>query len=175
MKGSDPVQLSPIPAKDFDAAFALLEQSFPPCERRSRTAARALLSNPAYTLYGIEKSGKQVGVLSLWRLCGLIFIEHFVISPAHRNQGLGLDTLRLLQADGTPLLLECECPDTPVAARRLAFYARAGFYENPVAYAQPPYRKGEHSVPMRLLSWPCALSDPAATVAELFHTVYGIS
>ncbi len=168
------MQLSPILPKNFDAAYALLEQSFPPCERRSRAAARALLSNPAYTLYHIEKDGERVGILGLWRLSELLFIEHFAIFPARRNQGLGLDTLRLLQESGTPLLLECEPPDTALAARRLAFYARAGFCENSVAYAQPPYRKGEASVPMRLLSWPAALLAPKPTVTELYRTVYGI-
>lgn len=168
------MQLRAIAAQEFDAAFALLVQSFPPCERRERDNAYALLSHPAYRLLHIEKDGKRVGVLSVWQLSGHRFIEHFAISPAHRSKGIGGAVLRTLQADGTPLLLECECPDTPIAARRLDFYTRAGFLQNDLCYAQPPYRAGEESVPMRLLSWPCLLPDPTATVTELYRTVYGI-
>jgi hypothetical protein len=61
-----------------------------------------------------------------------------------------------------------------MAVRRLAFYARLGFVENPVDYMQPSYGPGKPRVRMRLLSFPRGLSDAEAssTIVLLEREVY---
>ncbi len=174
-KGCDRIRLLPVLPKEFDAIFDEMERAFPREERREREAARALLSHPAYRLYHTENNGIRVGFLGLWVLTGFIFIEHFVTYPAYRNQGHGAQVLTLLGQQYGTLVLEAEPPETEIAARRLGFYARAGFLQNDSPYLQPAYRAGEAPVPLVLLSYPCVLADPAAVTAQIYRTVYGIT
>ncbi len=174
-KGDDLIRLSAVAPAEFDAIFDEMERSFPVCERRERTHARKLLDHPAYRLFHIEKDGKRMGFFALWLLSGFVFVEHFVIFSAYRNQGLGGQALTLLKAAHPALVLEAEPSDTELAARRLGFYARAGFLQNAYSYLQPAYRKGEPPVPLVLLSYPAPLADPAAVAAQIHRTVYGVS
>ena len=169
------MRLCPVSEAEFDAAFDLIEESFPACERRERAAARALLQDPLYTLYHIEQDGKRVGIFGIWLLRDFTFVEHFAILPAMRNAGLGAKALALLAKEHRLIVLEAEPPESEMAVRRLGFYARAGLLPNDLAYLQPAYRQGEAPVPLLLLSRPAPLSDPATVAAEIHRVVYKVS
>ena len=166
------IQLIPINKADFDAIYTSMEQNFIEDERRSYAHARRVLGHPAFHIYHVESEGEEVGFISFWRLDGVTFAEHFVIFEPYRGQGLGARVLALFQQKFSPLVLECERPESPLQARRAAFYLRNGFHDNPCDYHQPAYREGGNEVPMLLLSYPAPLDDPGATAAYIKHEVY---
>ena len=166
------MKLLEINEQEFEGIYDAMREAFPYEERRGRAAARALLSTPHYRIFHTVIGDERVGFVALWELEGLTFVEHFVTYQAYRNQGFGRQVLSLLQARYPALVLEAEHPDTEMAIRRLAFYARAGFVKNDYPYLQPSYHGGA-GVPLVLLSYPAALADPAATVETLKRAVYG--
>ncbi|MBQ3141374.1 MAG: GNAT family N-acetyltransferase [Clostridia bacterium] len=113
----------------FDAVFAVLDASFPPAEKRPYHEQKALLSEPAYTLFAaFDEAGECLGFLATWQLEDVRFIEHFAVAPSRRNQGLGACLLReYLQSSPLPTVLECELPEGELACRRIGFYERNGF------------------------------------------------
>ena len=162
-------RISPL---DFDEIYAEMALAFPPEERRDREAARAILDDPRYALYHVVHEKERVGFLALWVLDTFTFLEHLVIYPAHRNKGLGGKVITLAKQRFSPFLLECEPPDTEMAARRLAFYRRCGLVQNAHPYLQPSYREGGNGVPLLLMTYPLALTAPTQTVRELYALVY---
>lgn len=166
--------LLPITQFEFDSVYTQLENNFIPDERRERKDARALLENPAFTMYHILKNNEKVGFVTIWELDSFDFIEHFVIYENYRNQGLGAKTLDLLKSRGKKLVLEAELPTDELQKRRVAFYQRCNFVKNQFDYTQPPYKKGGLGVPMVLMSYPCALNDAENTVSKIYKTVYNL-
>ena len=162
----------PVTDAEFDGVFEEMENNFVREERRDREAARALLGEPRYTFFHVEDEGERVGFITLWHLEATTFVEHFVTYEKYRNRGVGRRVLSLLADSYGSLVLEAEHPETEMAARRLAFYGRAGFVKNDYPYLQPSYHGGE-GVPLALLSYPAALADTAATAKMLKHAVYG--
>lgn len=166
------LRLTEISPADFDGIYAEMEKNFIPEERRDYAHAKRVLSCPAFHVYHVESEGKRVGFISLWCLDGVTFAEHFVICERYRGAGIGAGVLPLLQKKFSPLVLECERPETPLQARRAAFYMRHGFCENSCDYHQPCYRQGGTEVPMLLLSYPTRLDDPDAMAAYIRREVY---
>ena len=166
------MKLTEISPAEFDAIYAEMERNFIPDERRDYSHAKRVLSDPRFHVFHIENEGTRVGFISVWCLDGVTFAEHFVIYERFRGKGLGARVLPLLQREFSPLVLECERPETPMQARRAAFYLRSGFCENSCDYHQPAYRAGAAEVPMLLLSYPAPLSDPHATAAYIRREVY---
>lgn len=164
------MQLTPILPGEFPTLYTELCRAFPKNERRDEADARALLARSDYRPLFIESEGERVGLFSLFDLGELLFIEHFLILPEHRNRGLGAGALSLLA--GRMLVLEIELPTTPMAKRRLGFYERNGFFVNALDYAQPPYRNGDAPTPMHLLSSPARLPRPWAVAGMLYEKIY---
>ena len=113
-----------------------------------------------------------MGFVSFWCLDGVTFFEHFVIYESYRGSGIGAKVLALMKEKFSPLVLECERPESPLQARRAAFYKRNGFCENDCDYYQPAYSAQGSEVPMLLLSYPTPLEDPHATAAQIRREVY---
>jgi len=168
------MELLPIAACEFDSIYDAMTEAFPYEERRDRAVARALLAEPRYRIFHTVEEGVRVGFVTLWELDGLTFVEHFVTYPPYRNQGCGAAVIRLLQARYQGLVLEVEHPDTPLAARRQAFYRRCGFACNAYPYVQPSYHGGRAGVPLVLMSYPAALEDPASVKERLYREVYRV-
>ncbi len=169
------MQLLPVSSLEFDTVYDALEEAFPREERRDRQAARLLLTTSAYSLLHVVEEGERRGCVGLWELPGFTFIEHLLTYPAYRNMGLGARVLGALAEGGRPLVLEAEPPISPLAVRRLSFYARCGFHRDPLAYLQPPYREEDEPTPLVLLSYPAPLADARAVAATLYREVYGIA
>lgn len=161
--------------KDFDEMFDIMCSSFPAEERRSYKEQKALLSNPKFTIYVMRNEEAIMGFITLWRLDGFDFIDHFAVNPIFRNKGVGAKLLRELavQRDGR-LCLEVETPESEIAERRIHFYERNGFYLNRYPYTMPPMSEGKPPVPMLIMTSGGEITeDEFETVKnELYREVY---
>ena len=166
------IALMEMEKHEFDGIFAVMEQNFIPDELRDYAEARRVLNEPAYHIFHVVKEGEKVGFITVWCLDGVTFAEHFVIYERFRNGGFGAGALAALQQKFDCIVLEVEHPDTPMKARRLAFYKRNGFFENDYPYFQPAYRQDGSEVPLILMSYPAPLESPAATAAHIRREVY---
>ena len=161
---------------EFDSVFDLMHRSFPAEEYRGRGGQKRLVGRDDYRIY-VDVEGQAVrAFLAAFEFEDFIFIEHFAVDPAYRNQGLGAAVLRgFMQSADKPLCLEVELPDTPLAARRIGFYTRSGFALNGYYYAQPPLRDGARPLPLRIMSFPEPLSEREfeRVRSVLYSRVYG--
>ena len=67
-------------------------------------------------------------------------------------------------------MLEVEPPETDIAARRIEFYKRNGFYFNNYDYTQPSMAVGQPSIPLRIMSFSRPLSQ--AEFVQVKDTLY---
>ena len=166
------MKLAEISHADFDGIYAAMERNFISDERRDYAHAKRVLDCPEFHVLHMECENEKVGFVSFWCLDGVTFFEHFVIYEAYRGKGIGAKVLALMKEKFSPLVLECERPESPLQARRAAFYKRNGFCENGCDYYQPAYSAQGSEVPMLLLSYPAPLEDPNATAALIRREVY---
>ncbi|MFI3175701.1 MAG: GNAT family N-acetyltransferase [Bacillota bacterium] len=164
--------------KEFDSAYAILKESFPIAEFRTKEKQKALLQKKEYVLYGIykEESDEEiVGILATWQIRGYIYIEHFAIKNSLRGSGIGGRLLQQLQESSeTKIVLEVELPEETMQKRRVAFYEKHGFHGNDFSYMQPPLREGEALFPLMLMTYPRSLSETEFLQCKklLYDTVY---
>ena len=65
-------------AEGFAQVFSLMEQAFPPTERRTKAGQRALLHHPGYSYRILRDENKNfLGFLAVWDLGEFRFVEHF--------------------------------------------------------------------------------------------------
>ena len=166
------MNLTKIKREDFDGIYAAMERNFIPDERRDYAHAKRVLDCPEFHVFHVEYENEKVGFVSFWCLNGVTFFEHFVIYEAFRGQGIGEQVLALMKEKFSPLVLECERPESPLQARRAAFYKRNGFCDNDCDYYQPAYSKNGSEVPMLLLSYPAPLTDPHGVAKQIRREVY---
>lgn len=95
-----------------------------------------------------------VGLITYWDFGHFYYVEHFAIDPAQRNGGHGKNVLsHLCQLLEHPIILEVEEPNEDMAQRRIKFYQRHGFSLWEMPYQQPPYKLGDHYLPMLLMAY----------------------
>ncbi len=144
----------------FAEFYRLIEISFPKCEHWSREIHCAEFSDPRFHSICYCPDGLK-GFLNYWDLGGFIYVEHFAVAPELRGQGIGaslMAELRSIVGDAT-LVLEAEpSADSPIAARRIAFYERLGYSLNEYEYIQPAMMDDEPEVPLVIMSSPHSLS-----------------
>lgn len=149
-----------ITESTFDEIFPLLEAAFPENELREKERQKAMLEEPCYRLYGVWKDGGFAAVLAVWEIEDFLYIEHFAVKEEHRNGGYGgmlLDAF--CAAHGRPMVLEVEEPEDALTKRRIGFYERHGFVYNTYPYLQPPMRKGQDVLPLKLMTKPSAIDE----------------
>lgn len=166
--------------KDFDKVYALMEESFPRDERRDYEGQKKLLSNPKYTVFVLPYDEKDQikAFITVYRFDDFAFAEHFAVDPRSRSQGLGSAILEELKKRlPCRICLEAELPETKIAKRRIGFYERNGFYQNPYPYTQPPYSADRKSVPLRIMTTGRPLSKPEFLHIQslLYREVYHVN
>lgn len=142
--------------------------SFPPEERRPwQNMFEGKKSVDCPELFAIElkdlveDSIKIAGLITLWNLDGVKYVEHFAISPSMRSLGLGQKVLSLING---VMILEVEPPEiSPEAERRIEFYHRNGFNLSDIDYIQPPYAPDLPELPLRLMT--------RGNITNIQHTV----
>ena len=138
--------------------------SFPEEERRDFSLVRKLLE---------EDSGFITG----WQFEGFVYAEHFAIDESARNGGIGAKAMTsFLALHEDPVVLEVEMPTEEMSKRRIGFYERLGFVLDHHVYFQPPYRRGEALLEMRLMTHgELDLERSFKRVKTIIHqNVYGV-
>lgn len=133
----------------------LLEQAFPPEERRSAAEQKGVVdTNAHFHPCALVENGGFIGLLTYWRGPGFAYIEHFATDPAVRGRGLGKEALLFFLARvGCPVVLEVEPPVDELRERRIGFYERNGFkLWKDSSYVQPPYQKGMPAIELLLMA-----------------------
>jgi ribosomal protein S18 acetylase RimI-like enzyme len=158
--------------EDFDTIYAEMEKNFILDERRDKEDAEKLFDKSEYVIYRAEKGGENVGFVSVWDLGDFAFIEHFVTYEANRNKGYGSEVLKKLKENYKTLVLEAEPPKADMQKRRIAFYERNGFCQNPQKYIQPSYRRNGHGIELVLMSFPSKLCNFESAVQKIYSIAY---
>lgn len=159
--------------KEFDTVYAIMEQSFPLEEYRPYAAQKALLTDPAYSIYAAKEEGHILGFAAVWQLENWLFLEHLAVDPQLRNCGIGGQLLRYFAEKRC--CLEVEPPETDLARRRIGFYQRNGFCFNDYPYLQPSLGAGRSPVPLYIMTSGSTITpEEFAQVKKLLYTrVYG--
>ncbi len=159
---------------DFEKVFCIMEKSFPLEEYRTYGEQKALLLENAYQIYILhDEDGESViAFIAVWEWEKLLFIEHFAVDPSRRNQGVGKEMLcEIVSASDKTVCLEVEPPDTEIAARRIGFYKRCGFFLNEYAYMQPSISNGRSPIPLQIMTYGRAISkDEFAEIKDTLYT-----
>ena len=133
----------------------IYEAAFPPEERRQWEDIFSS-RDCEHVSWLVTLSNEAIGLVIGWELPSCHYFEYLVIDPELRGQGIGSQVIELLHHkydDELPIVLECEPAGySPMAERRLTFYARFGLLPQPFAYRQPPYGAGLPWVDLLLLS-----------------------
>ena len=149
-----------ITEKTFDEIFPLLEAAFPVTELREKDDQRLLLQEECYSLYGARKENGFAAVFAVWEIEDFLYIEHFAVKEDCRNSGYGGMLLdHLLKEKDRLAVLEVEVPEDELTRRRIGFYERHGLVYNNYPYLQPPLRKGNDLLPLRLMTKPEAIDE----------------
>jgi len=146
---------------EFEKIFAIMKASFPESERRTYAGQKELLADPHYRIICEEDSNNRlVAFLAVWEFPMFRFVEHIAVDPTTRGSGIGGKIMAVyIEESSKPILLEVEYPDTELAQRRIGFYERLGFHLNSFEHVQPPLRKGESDLPLKIMSYPQILTE----------------
>lgn len=155
----------------------LYMSAFPEEERRPWADICQRIDNhdPFFAFYVLQHNGETVGFITLWRLPGALYCEHFAILGEKRGHGYGAAAVAeaIRMGGQNPLVLEVELPEkSEEAVRRIEFYTRCGLTamaEFP--YWQPAYRQDLKEVAMMLMT-SRPLEDPSRFVIMLHTLVY---
>ncbi|WP_020614858.1 GNAT family N-acetyltransferase [Paenibacillus daejeonensis] len=156
----------------FNQIYQMMELSFPKTEFRGYAAQRSLLSRSRYRML-VERNEQQevIGFLAGWEFDQFRYVEHIAVSPTLRGGGVGKRLMQRFMAESElPVILEVECPEGEEQRRRIGFYERLGFKLEDYAYVQPSLRAGEPAVPLRIMSYPQALTP--SVFNEMKRTLY---
>ena len=145
----------------LDAALALLEEAFPPQERRDRDEQLRILSKKDYRFTVAVKNGTLVGLLLYWEVGELLFLEHLATRQDLRGRGYGAAALAHLKSKARPILLEIEPPVDDLTTRRRGFYRRNGFVPAPHHHIQVKYHPGDPDLRLDLLCYPTPITAEA--------------
>lgn len=177
------IELKRIKTSDIDYDFVenLLHASFPEVERRDDENQREITdNNPLFSPYLItddEKSGVNIGLITLWDLGNFHYVEHLATSPEVRNHGYGAKIMEALKnkLNGT-IVLEVEKPEDEISTRRIKFYERCGFKLCYKDYVQPVYRKGGGTIPLYIMFYGTeSIDENFEEIKDKIHFhVYGV-
>lgn len=168
---------SPPSGEMLEQIYSLMERSFPSSERHSLRVFSGQFAREEFRSLCLW-DGALYGFLNLWDFGEFVYFEHFAVEPSLRGRGTGTmlikEALRL--CGGKIVVLEAEPRELgETAERRLSFYGRIGFKENPYPYIQPSMQEGEPPVPLVILSAPDILDEAGFMSVKntLYRQVYG--
>ena len=168
----------PMSREYFSRVFEIIEYSFPKTEHRSLNEHFAEFKKDTFRSMVLDDGGMIMGFMNFWELDGFIYLEHFAVAKDLRGQGLGTYLMDELKKISGTIILEAEPPEqSEIAARRVSYYKRLGFFLNRYKYFQPPYSDGEQPLPLSIMSYPDALSRTRFINIrnELYRSAYEIS
>lgn len=147
--------------KGWKEATALYREAFPAREIRSEADHLRALDDPLYEADGIWLGEQFAGLLYFWRWGEWRYIEHLAVNPELRGRSIGSEALGAF-CRNRRVILEIDPPEDEVSIRRLHFYRRQGFVENPQHYLHPSFRRPFETHRLVLLSYPRAIENDEA-------------
>lgn len=147
--------------KGWAEAWEVYENSFPYCERWNAADYDRAFADPHFTADGIWRGDEFVGLIFHWNAGDFDYVEHLAISPKLRGQDMGSKALAAF-SEGRRVILEIDPPVDEISIRRLHFYQRLGFVENPQEYIHPSFRRPFTPHKLVLMSSPTLLTDAEA-------------
>lgn len=129
-------------------------EAFPENERRNKKQFLSLFENPKAGVFSLQHDDRAKGYMVIWQLSGFVFMEHFEIFPAYRNQNMGtIIALSELVGKYPRIVLESE-PETfdGMSGRRIGFYQRNGFSIIDKDYVQPAYSSDKSALNLFFVS-----------------------
>lgn len=146
----------------WSEVWSLYVSSFPQYERREELCHKEALKNRRFiTKIAIDDVGNFLALLFYWHNDDFIYIEHLAVNPKMRGANIGTQIVKLLQeqSQGAKIILEIDPPTDDISYRRLQFYKRLDFVENPYEYTHPSYSKEPFIHRLDLMSYPEGLSQ----------------
>ena len=146
----------------FTHFLELYHAAFPEYQRRREADLAAVFRQPDYHLDVWSADGEFAAFMSWWDFPDVRYVEHLAVAPDKRSLGIGQKLLRIwLPSSETPACLEIDPVKDEMTNRRLAFYRRAGFMENPdIMHGVPSLIEREYMTPGELLTWPRTITRP---------------
>lgn len=152
--------------KGWSEAASLYRAAFPVKEIRSEADHLRALDDPAFEADGIWLGETFAGLLYFWKHKEWHYIEHLAIDPELRGHRIGSRALEAF-CRGKQVILEIDPPEDEISIRRLHFYQRLGFVENPHPYLHPSFQQPFETHRLVLLSYPRAIeNDEAREIAD---------
>lgn len=153
--------------KGWEAAAKLYNAAFPAKEIRSAADHLRALSDPLFRADGIWLDGHFAGLLYYWKFNDWYYGEHLAIDPSMRGRNIGSEALAAF-CQGKRVVLEIDPPEDEISIRRLHFYQRLGFVENPYHYLHPSFRRPFETHRLVLMSYPGPLPHEEARALAKF-------
>ena len=147
--------------RGWEEAQEIYRNSFPRMEQRPAQEHLRALADPAFEADGIWLGQQLAGILYHWNYDDTWYVEHLAVSPALRGQNMGSRALEAFCRDRR-VILEIDPPVDDISIRRLRFYRRLGFVENPHDYIHPSFSPPFEPHRLVLMSYPTPLTDPEA-------------
>ena len=146
----------------FAHFIELYDAAFPEYQRRNDIDVAAVFRQPAYRLDAWLADGEFAAFMSWWNFPDIRYVEHLAVAPDKRSLGIGKKLLQAwLPTAETLVALEIDPVVDELTRRRLAFYQRVGFAENPdIMHGVPSLLEREYITPGELLTWPRAITRP---------------
>lgn len=142
-------------------AWTVYENSFPYCERWNAADYDRAFRDPHFEADGIWRGAEFIGLLFHWNAGEFHYVEHLAICSKLRGQDMGSKALSAF-CRGKRVILEIDPPVDEISIRRLHFYQRLGFVENPHEYIHPSFRRPFTPHKLVLMSYPTPLSEEEA-------------
>ena len=138
----------------FDKFWIIMEDSFPPKERKLRESYIKQLDDKNFHINFMSgELSELAGFIAWWQLEKNIFIEHFAVSSKYRGKGLGKKYFSdFLNSANYSIVLEVEPPANQTAKRRIAFYEQLGLTLHAFPYFQPSYLNDNQKVEMSIMT-----------------------
>lgn len=133
----------------------LITTAFPADEYRALDQLRQYTDAPnSFTNHVVQDDDRMIGIFTCWDFDDFVYIEHFATDPEVRNGGYGKKIMETWCKDcPKPIVLEVEEPVEEMSRRRVGFYERLGYKLWKADYQQPPYKEGDHYLPMRIMAF----------------------
>lgn len=138
----------------YENIYRLYHSSFPVEERRNWVDIELILNtDKRFNMFVFSSENEFNGFLTFWDFENFVYVEHFAVSDSIRGQGIGSQIIKSFRDEQkSPIVLEVELPETPVAVRRIAFYEKLGFKVISKPYLQPPYDGKSDFLPLILMT-----------------------
>ncbi len=137
----------------FQPLIALYKEAFPPEERRTIEQLKNLLPTESRMYFNdVICDGELSGLFVYWKFDDFYFLEHLAVFATMRNKKIGQQVLTwVAQTLKGEQLLEVEPDNTEIAARRIMYYQRNGYFILDKAYRQPSYLNNGLEYPLWIM------------------------